>query len=177
MARGAGKAETLKMQFRKALPAARAILAGTLLLGLSAWPAMGATAAVTSELVVADRQSGVALFGFDPVAYFLKGEAEIGSERIELSFAGFAWRFRSEANRAAFRSQPDAYVPRFGGYDPIALGRGAPVSGNPQIFAVHDGRIYLFQRPEHRVSFLAAPQTAIEAARANWPQARKSLVH
>lgn len=164
------------MQFGNALRRARAVLAGALLLAFAVWPG-GALAAVAGELVVADQRSGVALFGFDPVAYFLDEEAETGSENIELNFAGFAWRFRSEANRAAFRAQPDVYVPQFGGYDPIALGRGAPVSGNPMIFTVHDGRLYLFQKPEHRVSFLAAPRAAIEAARVNWPRARRSLVH
>lgn len=165
------------MQFRNALRRARAVMTGALLLAFAGSSVTGALATVTGELVVADPRAGVALFGFDPVAYFLNGEAEIGSEKIELTFAGFAWRFRSEANRAAFRAQPDVYVPRFGGYDLIALSRGAPVPGHPTIFAVHDGRLYLFQKPEHRVSFLAAPQAAIEAARSNWPHARRSLVH
>jgi hypothetical protein len=91
--------------------------------------------------------------------------------------SGLAWRFSSEANRTAFRAQPDVYGPLFGGYDPIGLARGAPVSGNPAIFVVHDGRLFLFQKPEHRVSFLVAPHLAIEAARVNWPDARRSLVH
>lgn len=165
------------MQFRNALRRARAVMTGALFLAFAASSITAALATVTGELVVADQRAGVALFGFDPVAYFLNGEAEIGSENVELTFAGFTWRFRSEANRAAFRAQPDVYVPRFGGYDPIALARGAPVSGSPVIFSVHDGRLYLFQKPEHRVSFLAAPQAAIEAARSNWPHARRSLVH
>jgi hypothetical protein len=165
------------MQFRNVLRRARAGMTGALLFAFAALSASGALATVTGELVVADQRAGVALFGFDPVAYFLNGEAEIGSENVELTVAGFTRRFRSEANRAAFRAQPHADVPRFGGYDPIALARGAPVSGSPVIFSVHDGRLYLFQKPEHRVSFLAAPLAAIEAARSNWPHARRSLVH
>jgi hypothetical protein len=148
-----------------------------LFLAFTAWPVGGTLAAVTGELVVADQRAGIALFGFDPVAYFLSGEAEPGSEEYELTFSGLAWRFSSEANRTAFRAQPDVYVPQFGGYDPIGLARGAPVSGNPAIFVVHDGRLFLFQKPEHRVSFLVAPHLAIEAARVNWPDARRSLVH
>jgi hypothetical protein len=165
------------MQFRKSLGRARAMLAGMLLGASLALPVGTALASMTGELVVSDPRSGVALFGFDPVVYFLDGEAKVGSEEFELTFSGLAWRFRSEANRAAFRAQPDVYVPQFGGYDPIALSRGAPVSGNPTIFAVHGGRLYLFQKAEHRVSFLVAPELAAEAARVNWPQARRSLVH
>jgi hypothetical protein len=165
------------MQFEFALKRARLALVGTLLSVFAVWPLGGTIAAVGGELVVADPRAGVALFGFDPVAYFLSGEAKPGSQDVELTFGGLAWRFANEANRAAFRAQPDVYVPRFGGYDPIALVRGAPVPGHPTIFAVHEGKLYLFQKLEHRVSFLAAPDAAIDAARANWPRARRSLVH
>lgn len=134
-------------------------------------------AAVTTELVVADRRAGIALFGFDPVSYFLEGEARVGSEAHELGFKGLAWRFVSEANLAAFRARPDAYVPAFGGYDPVALMRGAPVAGHPAIFVVYENRLYLFQRPEHRGAFLAHPGTAVEAARTAWPLVRRTLVH
>ena len=155
----------------------RAALAGALLLFVPGLPAGAAFAATTGELVVADPRAGIALFGFDPVSYFLDGRAEIGKDAFQLAFAGVTWQFRSEANREAFRAQPDVYVPRFGGYDPVALQRGVPVAGHPANFAIHDGRLYLFQKPEHRAAFLAAPQTTIEAARANWPHARRSLVH
>lgn len=160
---------------RNPVPSVRAGLAAVVL--LFAAIAQAATGAVSNELVVADRRAGVALYGFDPVSYFLDGEARPGSERYELSFGGFTWRFASEANRAAFKSRPDAYVPGFGGYDPVALVRGAPVAGHPAVFAVYDGRLFLFQRPENRDAFLSEPATALEAARAAWPRVRRSLVH
>jgi hypothetical protein len=139
--------------------------------------AQPAPAAVTNELVVADQRAGIALFGFDPVSYFLDGEARAGSEAHELGFGGLVWRFASVANRAAFRERPDAYVPAFGGYDAIALARGVPVAGHPAIFVIRDGQLFLFQRPEHRDAFLAQPAAAIEAARTSWPLVRRSLVH
>jgi len=134
-------------------------------------------APVMSELVVADQRAGIALYGFDPVSYFLDGVPRPGSEQHELNFGGFFWRFASEANLAAFKERPDAYVPVFGGYDPVALTRGAPVPGHPAIFAVHRGRLFLFQRPEHRDAFVATPDTMADAARSAWPQARRTLVH
>jgi hypothetical protein len=155
---------------------ARAVLAGALaalLAAASPTPVSGAT----NELVVAEPRVGLALFGFDAVSYFVDGSARAGSESHELSFGGLTWRFRSEANRAAFRDRPDAYVPRFGGYDPIALVRGAPVAGHPMMFVVHQGQLFLFHQPETRAKFIAEPNAAIEAARAAWPLVRRSLVH
>jgi hypothetical protein len=161
------------MKFSHALRRARAALAGALLFAVP----IGTALASVHELVVADRRAGIALYGFDPVSYFLEGAAQIGSDAHELIFDGFAWHFRSEANRAAFRAEPDVYVPRFGGYDPVALTRGAPVAGNPAIFAVYESRLYLFQKPESRDEFLANPAVTAEGARANWARVRRSLVH
>lgn len=152
---------------------ARAALAGAFLLAAPAVP----HASISSDLIVSDERTGVALYGFDPVSYFLADAPKMGAASIELIFAGFAWRFESEANRAAFRQSPDVYVPRFGGYDPVALQRGAPVAGHPSIFTIHEGRLYLFQKDEHRAAFLAAPADTIAAAQANWPRVRRSLVH
>jgi hypothetical protein len=154
----------------------RAVLAGAMACVLAA--ALPATASgTTNELVVAEPRVGLALFGFDPVSYFIDGAARDGSESHELSFGGLTWRFRSEANRAAFRDRPDAYVPRFGGYDPIALVRGAPVAGHPMTFVVHQGELFLFHQPETRAKFIAEPDTVIDAAQAAWPLVRRSLVH
>jgi YHS domain-containing protein len=155
---------------------ARAVLAGALAI-LLATASQPAVAKVTNELVVADHLAGIALFGFDPVSYFLDGAARSGSEAFELGFGGLTWRFRSEANRAAFKERPDAYVPRFGGYDPIALVRGAPVAGHPAIFAIYDGQLFLFHQPENRERFLAEPRVVIDGARSAWPLVRRSLVH
>lgn len=166
-----------RMKFQFALWHRRSALAAALFAFSLVVPGVSVRALTSGELIVADQRAGIALFGFDPVSYFLRGAAEIGVEKFQLKFAGFTWQFRSEANREAFRAQPDVYVPRFGGYDPVALTRGAPVPGHPTLFVIHDGRLYLFQKPEHRESFIATPQTTIEAARAYWPNARRSLVH
>ncbi len=86
-------------------------------LGLAApWINVAARAA-TSELIVSD-QTGIALYGFDPVAFFLDHTPRRGLPAFELSHAGVVFRFRNEGNRAAFKANPGVYLPRFGGYDP-----------------------------------------------------------
>jgi YHS domain-containing protein len=150
-----------------------AVMLGLLFASLAFAPTRGA---VTTELVVADRIAGIALYGFDPVAYFLDGKALAGSKAYELNFGGLSWRFRNEANRAAFAASPEAYVPRFGGYDPVALARGVPVPGHPTLFVAHDGRLFLFSSPENRKAFLARPELIAAAAWSAWPKVRSTLV-
>ena len=76
--------------------------------------------AATGELVVVDRHTGLAISGFDPVAYFIDTPSP-GRGEFEATFAGAVWRFRNAGNRAAFVADPEVYMPRFGGYDPVAV--------------------------------------------------------
>ena len=97
-------------------------------------PRPAAIRAATTELIVVDRNSGLAISGFDPVAYFIDGVAMPGKGDFEASFAGAVWRFRNEGNRGAFIADPDTYMPRFGGYDPIGVARGVAVPGDPRLW-------------------------------------------
>lgn len=81
--------------------------------------------------MVADRYTGLAIGGFDPVSYFTDARPMAGQPGFEVSEAGAVWRFRNEGNRAFFLAHPEIYGPQFGGYDPTDLARGVPLAGNP----------------------------------------------
>ncbi len=128
-----------------------------------------AGAAGPLERVVVDPASGLAISGFDPVAYFSRGKAVQGRPELELRAAGVIWRFENEGNRAAFADQPEVYGPQFGGYDPVAIGRDTSVTGHPLIWTIKDERLYLFYDEAARAEFLADPERIIERARQKWP--------
>jgi len=152
----------------------RAILALSLVVFASLFAASPLSAA-TTELVVSDRLTGIALYGFDPVAYFIDGEAREGVAAFEFNHAGVVWRFRNEGDRAAFAAKPDDYMPRFGGYDPLGVARGISVSGYPSLFVIHDSKLFLFANEENRKAFLANPKEAVDAAAASWPRVVRKL--
>jgi hypothetical protein len=131
--------------------------------------------AATTERVVADPQTGFALYGFDPVAYFTLGEPKTGDDGIEYRFAGVVWLFVNEGNRDAFVAHPEVYAPRFGGYDPLGVARGVATPGHPQLWARYGDRIYLFHKEQSRAAFVADPQSAVAAAEERWPQVEKEL--
>ena len=130
--------------------------------------------AATTELVISDPLTGIALYGFDPVAYFVDGEARAGLAGFELNHAGLVWRFRNEGNRAAFAERPGDYMPRFGGYDPLA--RGVAASGYPSFFVIHDSKLVLFASEENRKAFLTSPNETLDAAKMAWPKVAQKLV-
>lgn len=128
----------------------------------------GAWAAVT-ERVVVNRYSGLAIDGYDPVAYFTDAKAARGQPGIEASESGTIWRFRNDANRAVFLAHPEIYGPRFGGYDPVDVARGATVAGRAQLWLVSAQRLYLFSREENLRAFAADPQGVLKQASGKWP--------
>ncbi len=123
-----------------------------------------------TEKTVSNPVTGLAISGFDPVAYFVDGEAKIGRPELELSHGGTVWRFLNEGNRTAFVAHPEVYAPRFGGYDPVAIARGASVPGHPQIWTVVAERLYLFYSEPARDAFVADPGRIIDAAERKWPE-------
>jgi len=140
-----------------------------LLAGLAAQVLVGPAAqAATTERVVVNRFSGLAIEGFDPVAYFVDARPELGVEDLEASEAGAVWRFRNEGNRAAFVAHPDIYGPQFGGYDPIDVARGVTVAGNPRFWLISGQRLYLFSREQSRDAFAADPEHVLREANARW---------
>src|SRR5437764_3225200 len=125
--------------------------------------------AATTERVVVNRYSGLAIEGFDPVAYFTDQLAIQGLPDFEAAESGAVWRFRNEGNRASFVSYPEVYGPRFGGYDPVDVARGVTYAGNPRIWLIADRRLYLFGREKSRDAFAANPARFLKDADARWP--------
>ncbi len=133
------------------------------------------TPAGTSERIVTDRFSGLAIGGFDPVAYFANETAQEGRGDFEWSAGGAVWRFRNEGNRAAFAARPDIYAPQFGGYDPVDVARGVARAGQPRIWLIADRKLYLFADAANREAFIAASDEASRAAREAWPAVEARL--
>jgi hypothetical protein len=147
-----------------------------LLAGFGALACLSSAAqAATTERVIVNRFSGLAIEGFDPVAYFADARPEIGREDFEASQAGAVWRFRNEGNRASFVAHPEIYGPQFGGYDPIDLARGVTVAGNPRFWLISGQRLYLFGRKQTRDAFAADPSLVLRNANLRWPGLEETL--
>jgi len=163
---------TAARQKRKRLYASFMAVAGMLLLASAG---LRVSTAATTERIVVDWHSGLAIGGYDPVAFFTDGQALPGSPDFEFRYAGAIWRFHNMGNRAAFAAEPEIYMPQFGGYDPIGVTRGIAVAGNPNVWLITGQRLYLFYDHARMEKFAAdADRLAAEAER-KWPDVRRSL--
>ena len=124
--------------------------------------------APTTERVVVDRHTGLALYGIDPVAYFTDRQAGRGTADLKLPIAGAVWRFDNEGNRAAFAADPDVYMPRFGGYDPVGVfARSGDAGLSGALGGTTSG--FISSTARARAAFIADPTAVIAAAEAPGP--------
>jgi YHS domain-containing protein len=143
----------------------RAVVGAVIWLGAVAVAAAGGG-------VVVDRLTGLAIAGFDPVAYFTDRGPKPGDARFETVHQGAVWRFRNEGNRIAFREHPEVYAPQFGGYDPVEIAGKKGIPGHPRIWLVASGRLYFFVDERSRGRF---DRDVLEKAIAQWPAVREQL--
>ncbi len=116
---------------------------------------------------------GVAVAGYDPVAYFTQNKPVKGDASISLNHGGAQWHFSSAANRDAFKADPDKYAPQFGGYCAYAVSQGYTAKGEPEIWKIVDGKLYLnFSRGVQKTWQRDIPGYIV-SAKANWPSVLK----
>ncbi len=89
-------------------------------------------------------KNGIAIQGYDPVAYFTENKAVEGSEKISHSQAGVTYYFASAKNKQLFIKNPKQYEPEYGGYCAYAMADGDKVRIDPETFKIIDGKLFLF---------------------------------
>ena len=97
-------------------------------------------------------ESGFANSGYDPVAYFDLKQAAVGERQpeavpglasITAEYNGAKWAFATEAHRDAFLADPRKYAPAYDGHCAYGVAKGGKVPGNPNLWRIVDGRLYL----------------------------------
>jgi hypothetical protein len=114
------------------------------------------------------RPGGLAVKGYDVVAYFTDNAPVLGSEDIEFTWREVRWRFANEEHREIFRAEPQRYAPRYGGFcaGGVALGRTSPI--DPEAFAIVDGKLYLGFDKAVADEIRQAPEKILPKADENW---------
>lgn len=88
---------------------------------------------------------GVALSGYDPVAYFEQSEARIGTKQSSVEYNGIVYYFSSSKNKLLFMANPTQYLPEYGGWCAYAVAEGArKMEPDPTMWQIQDGKLQLF---------------------------------
>ncbi|MGI9297121.1 MAG: YHS domain-containing (seleno)protein [Gammaproteobacteria bacterium] len=99
-------------------------------------------AAADEKFVWYPYDGGLGADGYDVVAYFDGGGAVRGDARFTAEYDGQSWRFTDAARRDAFLAAPEKYAPQYGGYCAYAASLNAQAFGDPEVWTVHNGKLY-----------------------------------
>lgn len=95
-------------------------------------------------------KNGVAIEGYDVVAYFTSNSATKGSARYSTEFDGATWYFSSKENKESFSKDPAKYLPKYGGWCAYAVGaKNTKFGTDAKTFKLYNGELYLFYNGEH----------------------------
>lgn len=133
------------------------------------WPGLVTKNGVgAKDLINLDRK-GVAIQGYDPVAYFTDGKPVKGRKEFESTYNGALYHFASQDHRYKFEDNPSKYVPQFGGYCGYAasINKVSPI--NPMYWQIQDGRLVLQHTKKAYELFNQDAAGNYVKAQSNWP--------
>ena len=112
---------------------------------------------------------GLAIRGYDPVAYFKVAGPVEGSAEFSTNMGGVTWQFSSAQNLDDFIADPLAYMPQFGGYCAYAVSKGSTASTQPDAWTIWNDRLYLNYNKTVRGIWKQDIPGNVAKAEANWP--------
>ena len=142
------------------------LLAAVIVFGCAATPGKVSQTRPVDEL---NLKQGVALRGYDPVAYYTDQTAVAGDPAISYQWQGATWLFSSAAHREVFEADPAHYAPQFGGYCAFAVSRGTTADADPQQWAIVDGKLYVNNNAFAKKLWDQDRPGNIVAGDTNWP--------
>ena len=113
---------------------------------------------VCCTFIVRAQETVIPLEGLDPVM-LAQGKEVQGDMKFMVTRGRFQYLFANAENKATFQKEPARYEIQLDG---SCARMGAPTSGNPDLYFVHNGRIYIFGSEECQTVFKAAPEKYLE---------------
>jgi YHS domain-containing protein len=115
---------------------------------------------------------GLALRGYDPVAYFSTGKPTRGIATISAAYGGANYLFATEADKKLFVDNPRKYLPEFGGFCVVGTAYGQKVDTDPMTGVVVNGKLYLNNNAKAFALFNKDPSGMIDRAEKNWSKVK-----
>lgn len=119
-----------------------------------------------------NESNGVAIKGYDPVAYFRENKAVRGSAEQRFDYKGSTFLFANADNRAAFAANPEKFQPQYGGYCAFGTARGYKADIDPANFTVIDGKLYLNYNSQVQSQWSRDATGYIRQADDRWPMVK-----
>lgn len=118
-------------------------------------------------------QSGKAIRGYDPVAYFTESKAVKGNDQLVYQWNNVRWYFSSQKNLDQFKADPGKYAPQYGGYCAYGLSNGYKAPTDANAWTIENGKLYLNYSLDVREEWNKDRKRRIEKGDKNWPEVKE----
>jgi YHS domain-containing protein len=115
-----------------------------------------------------DRQ-GIAIQGYDPVAFFTQNRPVKGRPEFESKYNGARYLFASADDKSTFDANPAKYEPQFGGFCAYAASQNHTAPVKIEAFQIVNGRLLMQYDLGVRKEFNKDTQGNLQKADKNWP--------
>jgi len=112
----------------------------------------------------------LAIHGFDAVAYHTASKPMVGSSRYATSYKGAIYWFASKENQKLFTAAPAKYAPQYGGYCAFGVTQQTKFDGDPALWTIHEGKLYLNVNPQIQAMFRKDVAGNVKSADRLWPK-------
>ena len=131
------------------------------------------TASAAIDAIYTGFFSSEALRGYDTVAYFTQGMPVEGSDAYTVDYMGATWKFASQEHLDLFTAEPEKYAPQYGGYCAYAMANGETASAEPDLWTIHEGKLYLNYSRRINRRWADDMLQYIQQADVQWPKFEK----
>jgi YHS domain-containing protein len=114
-------------------------------------------------------KNGVAIQGYDPVAFFTQSKPVKGTSQFQSNYHGATYYFASAEDKATFDASPAKYEPQFGGYCAYGVSVGKVVPIKVEAFQIVNGRLLLQYDLDVKEKFNKDQAGNLQKADNNWP--------
>lgn len=129
---------------------------------------VSATPVMAADSIYTSWKNNLAVGGYDTVSFF-SGKPQPGKKDLSFDYAGAQWRFATRGNLDLFKTNPEAFMPQYGGYCAWAVAQNKLAKGSPEHWHVEDGKLYLNFNARIKRRWDKDVAGFIKSAEGNWP--------
>ena len=136
----------------------------SILMGILVWAGLVTAALADSQYTT----STTGVKGYDLVSYQTSMRPLWGNGHFLSVHKGVTYLFSSKQNKAKFDRNPNKFLPAYGGYCAFGVSVGKKFVGDPEVWRIIDGRLYLNLDENIQNQWLQDVPGRIKTANANW---------
>ncbi len=130
---------------------------------------MTISSALVAQKAEVFTTKGIAIRGYDAVAYFVDSKPVKGSKSYQHKWKDATWQFSTADNLAKFKQNPERYAPQYGGYCAYAVANGSTAPTDPDAWTIVDDKLYLNFSKSVQKKWLNNRDENIKKGDQNWP--------